>query len=290
MCTTHGLLSGVGKKKKKIPTSSPHCLLCRQTRPWCTTPCSWSPSRPSGPLRWPSAPCSVTATSPGALDRASWTSSKRSVSDKGPGITDKLPPLHLPLLHQQRGSRKLLLLLAWPPCIIDDVFLCVLKALQWAHDPSFKASVANLRLKSECQITPCDMLLHRSPLTGRCFASESTQHEDIYGIYVLISLKRVAWPDCQTGCLQTEMRPLMHECFDLLSLKSSRGPLPAMEREHYHSIPLLIFSSSCPPSSFFFSLLLCLSESLSSQAFFSPFCLPLPILWSICPPALFITR
>lgn len=57
----------------------------------------------------------------------------------------------------------------------------------------------------------------------------------------------MARPDCQTGCLQTEMRPLMHECFDLLRLKSERGPLPAMERVHYHSIPSLIFSSLCPP-------------------------------------------
>lgn len=110
-----------------------------------------------------------------------------------------------------------------------------------AQDPSCNASIANVKLaKTGCQIISCDMLLYRSPLTGHALLLK-VHNMKIYGIYVLISWKHVARPDCQAGCLQTEMRPLMQECFDLLSLKSSRRPLPAMEREHYHSIPLLYF-------------------------------------------------
>lgn len=68
----------------------------------------------------------------------------------------------------------------------------------------------------------------------------------------------------------------MHECFDLLSLKSSRGPLPAMEKEHYHSVASLIFSSPCPHLSshalFFSCSFLHLSRSSPLQLFilFSP--------------------
>lgn len=185
--------------------------------------CSWLLLHPSGPLRWPSAPCSVTAINPGASDRASWTSSKRSVLNKGLNYREN------PITSAEWLKKTVS---AWPPGIFDDMF-----GKGFMSTRSFKLT------KSGCQITSCDMTMRDHTLPMKV----------IYSIYVLMSLARF---DCQTGCLQIEMRPLMHECFDLLSLKSSRGPLPTMERTHYDSIPSLIF----PP-------LLSLSMSFSCSVF-----------------------
>lgn len=120
--------------RKKIPTaSSLHCLLCRQMQPWCMMQCSWLLLLLSGPLRWPSAPCSVTATNPGALDHASWTSSKRSVSNNYVNFTELKKKEKKPITSEGWLKKTVL---AWPPCIFD-VFHYVWKMVHQIYHVQF---------------------------------------------------------------------------------------------------------------------------------------------------------
>ena len=81
--------------------------------------------------------------------------------------------------------------------------------------------------KTGCQVILCVTLPNWSPLTGH--ASESTQHENAQYLcaYKLQACGPARLSD--VDAYRQKMRPLMRKCFDLLSLKSSRGPLPAME-------------------------------------------------------------
>lgn len=128
--------------------------------------CSWSPLRPSGPLRWLSAPCSVTATNPGASVHASWTSSKRSVSDESSNHNRAASPAWL----------------NWPLLFFNltaNVFLSVSQALGHSNFLS-NAAVANKKFtQTVCQIVSMwYVTLWVSP-DRPCLAAESTQHENI---------------------------------------------------------------------------------------------------------------
>lgn len=175
LCTAHGVLSVVWEKKKFPTTSSSHCLLCRRTQPWCMTQCSWLPWRPSGPLRWPSAPCSVTATNPGASDRASWTSSKRSVSDEGSNHRELKTPCYITGMTSETPVAFSLTTMNYWWCVS-----VLSERASWGQEHLWKASAATMKLtKTGYQIFSHAMLLYRSLLTGHALLLKVHKHEDI---------------------------------------------------------------------------------------------------------------